>query len=68
MFNPSWDEGCVSCSYLADNFVGGIVHLAARDTSFAVVSRAPLAKIEAFRERMGWTFKVALVVRQRLQL
>lgn len=56
MFDPSWDEGCVSCSYLADNFAGGVVHLAARDTSFAVVSRAPLAKIEAFRKRMGWTF------------
>jgi predicted dithiol-disulfide oxidoreductase (DUF899 family) len=40
----------------ADNFVGSIVHLAARDTAFAVVSRAPLAKIEAFKARMGWAF------------
>jgi predicted dithiol-disulfide oxidoreductase (DUF899 family) len=56
MFDPSWDEGCKSCSHLADNFAGTIVHLAARDTSFAVISRAPLAKIEAFKKRMGWTF------------
>jgi predicted dithiol-disulfide oxidoreductase (DUF899 family) len=57
MFDPSWDEGCKSCSYLADNFQGGIVHLAARDTSFAAISRAPLAKIESFKRRMQWTFR-----------
>ncbi len=56
MFDPNWEEGCKSCSHMADNFVGSIVHLAARDTSFAVVSRAPQAKIEAFKGRMGWTF------------
>jgi len=56
MFDPSWNEGCKSCSHLADNFVGILVHLTARDTSFAVVSRAPLAKIEAFKKRMGWSF------------
>ncbi len=56
MFDPSWDEGCKSCSHFADNFAGGLVHLAARDTSFAVISRAPLAKIESFKRRMGWTF------------
>src|SRR5262249_39151522 len=56
MFDPSWDEGCKSCSHLADNFAGILIHLAARDTSFAVVSRAPLAKIESFKKRMGWTF------------
>lgn len=56
MFDPSWEEGCKSCSYLADNFVGGIVHLGARNTSFAAISRAPLAKIEAFKSRMGWSF------------
>jgi predicted dithiol-disulfide oxidoreductase (DUF899 family) len=54
MFDPSWDEGCKSCSYCADNFVGGIVHLPARNTSFAVISRTPLAKIEAFKRRMSW--------------
>jgi len=56
MFEPKWDEGCKSCSHFADNFAGSIVHLAARDTSFAVVSRAPLSKIEPFKKRMGWTF------------
>src|SRR5262249_32419470 len=57
MFDPSWDEGCKSCSLVADNFASSIVHLAARDTSFAVISRAPLAKLEAFRKRMGWNFR-----------
>ena len=56
MFDPEWDEGCKSCSHLADSVAGSLVHLAARDTAFAVISRAPLAKIEAFRQRMGWTF------------
>src|SRR5262249_16202667 len=56
MFEPSWEEGCPSCSYLADNFTGAIIHLPARDTAFAVVSRAPIDKIEAFRKRMGWDF------------
>ena len=57
MFDPEWDEGCKSCSHFADNVAGAAVHLAARDTSFAVVSRAPLAKIEQFKERMGWAFR-----------
>ncbi|MGZ3456795.1 MAG: DUF899 domain-containing protein [Polyangiales bacterium] len=57
MFDPSWDAGCKSCSFVADNFAGSIVHLAAANTSFAVISRAPLAKIEPFRERMGWRFR-----------
>lgn len=56
MFDPEWNEGCKSCSYVADNFQGAIVHLPARDTSFAVISRAPLSKIESFKGRMGWTF------------
>lgn len=56
MFDPEWEEGCKSCSYLADNFAGAVVHLGARDTAFAVISRAPLAKIEAFKKRMGWKF------------
>jgi predicted dithiol-disulfide oxidoreductase (DUF899 family) len=56
MFDPAWDEGCPACSFVADHFDGALAHLAARDTSFAVVSRAPLAKIEAFRKRMGWRF------------
>jgi predicted dithiol-disulfide oxidoreductase (DUF899 family) len=56
MFDPSWDEGCKSCSHCADNFAGALVHHAARDTAFAAVSRAPLGKIDAFKRRMGWTF------------
>jgi predicted dithiol-disulfide oxidoreductase (DUF899 family) len=56
MFDPSWNEGCKSCSFLADNLTGAIVHLAARNTAFAVVSKAPLAKLESFKKRMGWTF------------
>ena len=56
MLGPAWEAGCKSCSYLADHFGGALPHLAARDVSFAAVSRAPLAEIEAFRKRMGWTF------------
>jgi predicted dithiol-disulfide oxidoreductase (DUF899 family) len=54
MFDPSWDEGCPSCSFLVDN-IGHLAHLHACDTSLALVSRAPLAKIEPFKARMGWT-------------
>ena len=56
MFDPAWDEGCPSCSFVADHFGGALAHLAARDTSFAVISRAPLAKLERFKQRMGWDF------------
>jgi len=56
MFEPAWEEGCKSCSHFMDNSAGSILHLAARDTTFVVVSRAPLDKIERFRQRMGWTF------------
>ena len=54
MFDPDWDEGCESCSFLADG-IGHPAHLDAWDTTLAMVSRAPLAKLEAFRQRMGWT-------------
>ena len=57
MFAPSWDEGCKSCSFWADNFNGIDVHLAHRDITFLAISRAPLAKLEAYRKRMGWSFK-----------
>ena len=56
MFDPQWEEGCKSCSHFMDNAAGSIVHLGARDTSFVVVSRAPLQKIDAFKRRMGWAF------------
>ncbi len=55
MMDPEWDEGCTSCSFMADHFPN-LSHLHSRDTSFAAVSRAPLNKIEAFKKRMGWTF------------
>ena len=57
MFAPDWDAGCKSCSFWADNFERNVVHLRARDVTLVAVSRAPLAKIEAFRKRLGWTFK-----------
>lgn len=57
MFGPDWTEGCKSCSFWADNFNGIDVHLAHRDTALVVVSRAPLATLEAYRKRMGWTFR-----------
>ena len=57
MFHPDWDEGCKSCSFWADNFDRGIVHLNHRDVTMIAVSRAPLAKLEAYRRRMGWSFK-----------
>ena len=57
MLGPDWEAGCPSCSLLADHFDGAIIHLAQRDVSFVVVSRAPLRQIEAFKRRMGWRFK-----------
>jgi len=56
MFQPDWDEGCKSCSFWADSFDGAIAHLAARDVAFAVISRGPLEKLLAYRQRMGWSF------------
>lgn len=57
MFGPDWEEGCKSCSILADHFDPSIVHLANRDVSLAVISRGPLTTLEAFKKRMGWKFK-----------
>lgn len=56
MLGPGWSEGCPSCSYLADHFDGTTVHLAHRDVTLAVVSRAPYSQIAAFKKRMGWRF------------
>jgi predicted dithiol-disulfide oxidoreductase (DUF899 family) len=56
MLGPDWEEGCQSCSYLADHFDGATIHLAQRDVTFVAISRAPLAKIEVFKRRMGWQF------------
>jgi predicted dithiol-disulfide oxidoreductase (DUF899 family) len=54
MFDPSWEEGCPSCSFLTDS-IGHLSHLHARNTSLVLISRAPLAKILPFKRRMGWT-------------
>ena len=56
MFRPDWEYGCPSCSYVADHIDPTIIHLAHRDVTFRVVSRAPIDQIEAFRNRMGWKF------------
>src|ERR1700693_5904360 len=56
MFGPEWKEGCPSCSFNMDHTDGALVHLAQRDVSFLAVSRAPFAKIEEFKKRMGWRF------------
>jgi predicted dithiol-disulfide oxidoreductase (DUF899 family) len=57
MFDPSWDDGCPSCSAGADEMSAGLIaHLNARETSLAYVSRAPLAKLEDYKARKGWTF------------
>ena len=57
MLGPGWEEGCKSCSYLADHFDGANWHLPHRDVTFLVVSRAPLAEIQSYQKRMGWRFK-----------
>jgi predicted dithiol-disulfide oxidoreductase (DUF899 family) len=57
MFDPSWEEGCPSCSFWADNFNGIIVHLNQRDVSLAAISRAPFAQFAPFQKRMGWSFE-----------
>lgn len=57
MFHPDWGAACKSCSFWADNFERIVVHLNARDTNLAAVSRAPVDKLDAFKRRMGWTFE-----------
>jgi predicted dithiol-disulfide oxidoreductase (DUF899 family) len=57
MLGPGWPEGCKRCSFWADNFNGTDIHLAARDVTLLAISSAPLAEIEAFKKRMGWSFK-----------
>jgi predicted dithiol-disulfide oxidoreductase (DUF899 family) len=57
MFGPGWAQGCPSCSYMADHTDSMNVHLAQRDIAIVAISRAPLADIERFRQRMGWKFQ-----------
>ena len=56
MFGPDYTAGCPSCSAIADGFNGIVVHLENHDVAFTAVSRAPLAKLQAYKRRMGWTF------------
>ncbi len=56
MFGPDWDAGCPSCSFWADGYDRNAIHLAQRNITLIAVSRAPLEKIQAYRERMGWSF------------
>ena len=57
MFAPGWEQGCKSCSFMADHNDGANLHLAQRDVTLVAISRAPLADIERFRQRMGWKFR-----------
>jgi predicted dithiol-disulfide oxidoreductase (DUF899 family) len=57
MYGPDWDEGCPSCSFWADNFNGIDIHLRHRDITMVAVSRAPLKTLDAYKKRMGWSFK-----------
>ena len=57
MFGPEWEEGCPGCSLLSDQVDGARQHFEHNDVSFVAVSRAPIEKLEAYRKRMGWTFR-----------
>jgi predicted dithiol-disulfide oxidoreductase (DUF899 family) len=57
MLGPGWKEGCVGCSFEVDHVEGALVHLEHHDVSYVAVSRAPLAEIEAYKKRMGWSFR-----------
>jgi predicted dithiol-disulfide oxidoreductase (DUF899 family) len=56
MFGPEYTAGCPACSSIADGFDGFVVHLANHDVTLCAVSRAPLAKLQAYKQRMGWSF------------
>jgi predicted dithiol-disulfide oxidoreductase (DUF899 family) len=56
MFAPEWEAGCTSCSFWAESFDRNLIHLAQRDLSFAAISRAPVHKLSAYAQRMGWSF------------
>jgi predicted dithiol-disulfide oxidoreductase (DUF899 family) len=68
MLGPGWQEGCVGCSFHADHIDGALMHLVHHDVTLLAVSRAPLAEIEAFKNRMGVALQMGVVPRQRLQL
>ena len=68
MFGPEYEAGCPSCSAIADSFNGSVAHLVNHDVSFYAVSRAPLAKLQAYKQTNGLELSVGVVVRERLQL
>ena len=69
MFDPEWEDGCPSCSAGADEVADGLLeHLAARDTTLAYVSLAPIEKIERYKAQEGLDLPLVLVLRDRLQL
>ena len=69
MLGPGWEEGCKSCSYLADHFDGANIHLPHRDVTFIAVSRSAAARrSRLIRKRMGWRFKWVSLERERFQL
>ncbi len=68
MFGPDYTAGCATCSTIADGFNGFVVHLANHDVTLAAVSRAPLAKLQVYKQRMGWSVSLGVLARQRLQL
>lgn len=57
MFGPDWEEGCLGCSFLSDHVDPILPHLEQKDVAYVAVSRAPFAKLDAFRRRMGWRFR-----------
>lgn len=66
MFGPDYTAGCPACSAIPDGFNGLEVHLANHDVTLSAVSRAPLARLQAYKRRMGWTFPWGIITRQRL--
>ncbi len=57
MFDPEWEEGCKSCSFVSDHFDHAVDHINQRDVTLVAVSRAPQAKLQAFKQRLGWNFE-----------
>lgn len=57
MFAPEWEQGCIGCSFASDHVGGALVHLEHHNVSYAAVSRAPIAKLETYKKRMGWSFQ-----------
>jgi predicted dithiol-disulfide oxidoreductase (DUF899 family) len=68
MFGPEWTEGCPVCSFWADNFNGGRVHLNQRDVTMVCAARAPLDRIQAYQRRMGWSFPWVSTLRSDFNL